>query len=72
MSGLAALTPKEITSILERIGFQFVRQKGSHRIYVKEQRQIVVPMHGKTLKRGTQINIIKATGLTPDEFMERR
>ncbi len=72
MSGLAALTPKEITSILERMGFQLVRQKGSHRIYVKEQRQIVVPMHGKTLKHGTQMNIIKATGLTPEEFMEWR
>lgn len=55
---LGALTPKQIASILERIGFAFVRQKGSHRIYVKENRQIVVPMHGKTLKRGTQMNII--------------
>jgi predicted RNA binding protein YcfA (HicA-like mRNA interferase family) len=36
---------------------------------VKDKRQIVVPMHGKTLKRGTQMNIIKATGLTPEEFM---
>ena len=65
---LGALTPKQIASILERMGFQFVRQKGSHRIYVKENRQIVVPMHGKTLKRGTQMNIIKATGLPPEEF----
>jgi predicted RNA binding protein YcfA (HicA-like mRNA interferase family) len=29
MSGLAALTPKEIASFLERMGYLFVRQKGS-------------------------------------------
>jgi hypothetical protein len=29
-------------------------------------------MHGKTLKRGTQMNIIKATGLEPEEFMKLR
>jgi predicted RNA binding protein YcfA (HicA-like mRNA interferase family) len=72
MSSLAALTPKEIASIRESVGYQLVRQKGSHRIYVKEKRQIVVPMHGKTLKRGTQMNIIKATGLDPEEFMRWR
>jgi predicted RNA binding protein YcfA (HicA-like mRNA interferase family) len=69
MSDLAALTSKETAAVLERIGYMFVRQKGSHRIYVKDRRQIVVPMHGKTLKRGTQMNIIKATGLTAEEFM---
>jgi hypothetical protein len=36
---------------------------------VKEKRQIVVPMQGKTFKRGTQMNIVKATGLTIEEFM---
>jgi predicted RNA binding protein YcfA (HicA-like mRNA interferase family) len=72
VSNLAALTPKEISSILERIGFQFIRQKGSHRIYVKDKRQIVVPMHSRTLKRGTQMNIIKATGMEPEEFMKLR
>ena len=72
MSNLAALTPKEICSILERVGFEFIRQKRSHRIYVKEKRQIVVPVHGKKLKRGTQMNIVKATGLEPEEFMRWR
>ncbi len=66
---LAALTSKEVISILERMGYQFIRQKGSHRIYLKERNMIVVPVHSGTLKRGTQMNIIKATGLTPEEFM---
>ena len=72
MSRIAALTPKEIAAVLERMGYEFVRQRGSHRIYVKEQRQIVVPMHGKTLKRATQMNIVKGTGLSPEEFMRWR
>jgi len=64
-----ALTPKEVVAILERMGFEFVRQKGSHRIYVKEKRMVVVPMHGGTLKRATLMNIIKGTGLTAEEFL---
>jgi predicted RNA binding protein YcfA (HicA-like mRNA interferase family) len=54
------------------MGYQFVRQRGSHRIYVKDRRQVVVPMHGKTLKRATQMNIIKGTGLSPEEFVSWR
>jgi len=72
VSRIAALTPKEIAAVLERMGYEFVRQRGSHRIYVKEHRQIVVPMHGKTPKRATQMNIIKGTGLSPEEFMQQR
>jgi predicted RNA binding protein YcfA (HicA-like mRNA interferase family) len=72
VSRIAALTPKEIAVMLERMGYEFVRQRGSHRIYVKEQRQVIVPMHAKTLKRPTQMNIIKGTGLSPEEFMSWR
>jgi len=72
VSRIAALTPKQIAAVLERMGYEFIRQRGSHRIYVKEQRQIVVPMHGTTLKLATQMSIIKATGLSPEEFMSWR
>ena len=72
MSAIPALTPKETAALLGRMGYQFVRQRGSHRIYVKDRRQVVVPMHGKTLKRATQMNIIKGTGLSPEEFVSWR
>ena len=72
MSSIAAYTPKGIAAALERMGYEFVRRRGSHRICVKEHRQIVVPMHGKTPKRATQTNIIKGTGLSPEEFMQQR
>lgn len=68
MSIYPSLTSKEIVKILNKIGFEFFRQKGSHQIFVKDDKLIVVPMHNKTLKRGTQNNIIKSTGLSQAEF----
>ena len=68
------LSPEEYSYImnilpfLEKIGFKFHRQKGSHRLFVKENKIIVVPMHNKDLKLPTQNNIIKVTGLSQEEF----
>ena len=68
MSNYPALKPKEIVKILNKMGFVFFRQKGSHQIYVKDEKMVIVPMHNKTLKKGTQNNIIKGMGLTLEEF----
>ncbi len=68
MSKYPVCKPGEIIRILEKIGYRFHRQKGSHRIYVKDDRMIVVPMHNRDLKLPTQNNIIKGTGFTPEEF----
>jgi predicted RNA binding protein YcfA (HicA-like mRNA interferase family) len=44
------LTPIEAEIMLQRAGFKMIRSKGSHRIYEKENRKIVVPFHsGKML-----------------------
>jgi predicted RNA binding protein YcfA (HicA-like mRNA interferase family) len=65
-----AIKPKEVEKILSKIGFEFHRQKGSHRIYVKDNYLVVVPMHNKDLKKGTLLNIIKGSGLSVEEFFE--
>ena len=65
---LPALTPKQVIKILNKIGFEFYRQKGSHQIFVKGFYQVVVPYHNKDLKMGTLRNIIKGTGLSIEEF----
>jgi predicted RNA binding protein YcfA (HicA-like mRNA interferase family) len=62
------LKPKEIIKILCGLGFEFHRQSGSHRIYVKENLQVIIPFHNKDLKKGTITQIIKVTGLTNEEF----
>lgn len=62
------LKPKEVIRILLKLGFEFYRQTGSHRIYVKDELQVVVPYHTKDLKKGTLVQIIKGTGLSLEEF----
>lgn len=70
MARLPPLRPKEIARILEKIGFVFVRQRGSHRIYVRGSVGVTVPDHGRELKRGTLANIIRYTGLSAVEFIK--
>jgi predicted RNA binding protein YcfA (HicA-like mRNA interferase family) len=65
---IPVLKSREIISALVKIGFTFYRQKGSHKIYVMEDKQVVVPDHSKDLKKGTTINIIKGSGLSIEEF----
>ena len=67
-STIPILKPKEVIKILYSLGFEFYRQSGSHRIYVKDDFQVVVPFHNKDLKKGTIAQIIKGTGLTIEEF----
>lgn len=67
---LPSLTPKQVIRALEKIGFVFFRQKGSHKIYIKGARQTIVPYHNKDLKKGTLHQIIKGTGLNIEEFRE--
>jgi predicted RNA binding protein YcfA (HicA-like mRNA interferase family) len=67
-SNIPILTSKEIERILKKIGFELYRQTGSHRIFVKDNFQVVVPHHSKDLKKGTLFQIIKGTGLSIDEF----
>ena len=43
MPKLSTLKPREVVRILERVGFCFVRQKGSHRLYVKGNIGVTIP-----------------------------
>ena len=50
MPKLPRLTADEAEAILLKAGFVLLRSKGSHRIYIKGDRRIVVPFHaGKIL-----------------------
>jgi len=70
MTKLPALKPKEVIRVLEKAGFSFARQKGSHRIYVKENIGVTIPFHNKDLKRGTLRHVIKQAGFTIEEFLK--
>ena len=68
MPKLTAVKPRQAARALERAGFSFVRQKGSHRIYVKGDTGVTLPWHSKDMRIGTLRHIIKQSGLTVEEF----
>ncbi|HQO40846.1 MAG TPA: type II toxin-antitoxin system HicA family toxin [Spirochaetota bacterium] len=67
---LPALKSKDVIKIPNKIGFEFHRQKGSHKIFIKDELMVIVPDHNRDLKKGTLLNIIKGTGLSAEEFIE--
>ncbi len=73
MPKLPALTPQKIIRILEKNGFILDRIKGSHHIYYNPvtKRRVVVPLHRKTLPKGTLMEILKQAGISKDELTEK-
>ncbi|PSR52672.1 toxin HicA [Adhaeribacter arboris] len=67
---MKSYTPKEVIALLLLHGFERVRTKGSHQIYVNQQsgKRTVVPMHAKDLKKGTLHGILKQAGIDPKEL----
>ncbi len=67
---LPAVTPKQLVRVVERLGFVFRRQTGSHAIYVRltDQARAVIPMHAGELKRKTLRGILADIKLTVDEL----
>ena len=71
MSKLPRISGRECAKALERAGFYFKRQTGSHIILRRDNpfAQVVVPDH-KGLDRGTLRATIRHAGLSVDEFVE--
>jgi len=58
------MKPRELISLLEKEGFVFVRQSGSHAIYRKTgSKIIVIPIHSKDIPKGTLNSILRDAGL---------
>lgn len=54
------MKPKELIKLLEVAGYVFVRQTGSHAIYKKQGKKIiVVPIHSGDIPTGTLNGILK-------------
>ena len=72
MSGLPILSSRKLIKTLKRIGFEKVRQEGSH-IFFKhtDGRVTVVPFHqGKDIGRGLLRSILDDIHLSPREFQK--
>jgi predicted RNA binding protein YcfA (HicA-like mRNA interferase family) len=63
---------KQMTKIIEKLGFEFIRQSGSsHAIYrrARDSRRTTIPIHNnKSLKRKTIKSICKDAGITLEEL----
>ncbi|MEH1843070.1 MAG: type II toxin-antitoxin system HicA family toxin [Nostoc sp.] len=71
MPKLPVLTGKTVINALEKIGFQAVRQKGSHVQMEREDgRLVTIPVHaGKTIGKGLLRKILRDAELTREEFI---
>lgn len=69
MSRLPDVTWRQVTSALERAGFVFDRQRGSHMVYYHPETNhtVIVPRH-KEIKTGTLREILREAELTREEF----
>lgn len=70
---LPVVSGHQVIRVLERIGYQIVRQKGSH-IRLRDENDpehlpITVPDH-RTLKPGLLRQILRDANLTVDEFVD--
>lgn len=70
MSRLPVVNARKLSNILKKLGFQPVRQRGSHIFFRhSDGRTTIVPFHaGEEIGRNLLNQIIREIGLTPEEF----
>ncbi len=68
MPKLPRVSGAEIRRALEQLGFQGVRQNGSHLVMKRGTKGCVVPMHAE-VKIGTLAGLLRQAEISPEEFM---
>lgn len=71
MGNFPNITPKELLNILRARGYIILRQRGSHVLLqnsINSQQKVTIPIHNKTLKRGTLLSILRQTGLKKEDL----
>jgi predicted RNA binding protein YcfA (HicA-like mRNA interferase family) len=69
MPELPHLSGREIIRALERMGFEAVRQNGSHVVMRRGSRGCVVPLH-KPVKVGTLAGLLRQARVEVSEFLD--
>lgn len=69
---MASFKPKEVVSILQKLGFVKKRQTGSHLIMFHPESKVIisVPIHTKDVSSGLIKGIIKNANSTEEEFLK--
>ena len=70
MPALPILSGRKAVRAFEKLGWQIARQRGSHIIMVREGENVTlcIPDH-KEVAKGTLRSLIRAAGITVDEFV---
>jgi predicted RNA binding protein YcfA (HicA-like mRNA interferase family) len=68
MPKLPRLSGAEVIRALARLGFEQVRQRGSHVVLRRAEKGCVVPLH-KELAIGTLRGVLKQAGVSTEDFM---
>lgn len=71
MPRLPRVSGAEAVSRLERLGFNIIRQRGSHILMRRGASGCVVPNH-RELKLGTLAGVLRQAGVTHEEFVAAR
>jgi predicted RNA binding protein YcfA (HicA-like mRNA interferase family) len=69
-SALPVMSGREVVRVFESLGWEAVRQTGSHIIMIKDEELVTlsVPDHREVAK-GTLRSLIRTAGLTVEEFV---
>ena len=59
---------RQVIRVLEKQGFIFISQEGSHRKYRKNHLTAIVPVHGKDIPYGTFRSILRQSHLKEEDF----
>ncbi|OYY94026.1 MAG: hypothetical protein B7Y41_08825 [Hydrogenophilales bacterium 28-61-23] len=68
MPKLPHVSGAALIKALERLGFEKIRQSGSHVIMRRGSKGCVVPMHSE-VKVGTLAGVLRQADISPDEFI---
>jgi len=70
MDKIPVVKPKQIVAALQKLGFQEIRQRGSHKQFVHpDGRKTTVPFHpGRDISPIIVRQICKDIGVTPGDF----
>lgn len=73
MGSIPVLKPREVAALLLRLGFEEVRQRGSHRQYRhRDGRGTTIPFHvGRDIAPTLLRKIARDIGLTVEELLQR-
>ena len=68
MPKLPRISGAEALKALQRLGFEKVRQSGSHVVARRGSKGCVIPMHTE-LKVGTLAGLLRQADVSPEEFI---